>query len=170
MRQDGDEEKEEPDEAGRDYHDDDENIPAPSALQEIQSFVRDTNASDEFEAEKVKILALLRAMRDEINQPASKGAKTRDITDIFVDRFNFFLDRLTELFPSRDFSETFTRLHKEDCSIEKLRLELSLLISYIQNDIMDIIEESARLKEKNKWLQNRIRDVELKVAHIQAIR
>ena len=170
MRQKEHDADEEEEEAGPNLEEPDENTPVPSALQEIQSFVHNTNASDEFEAEKVKILALLKAMREEINQPYSKGTKMRDFTDIFVDRYNFFLDRLTELFPGRDFSDTFVRLRKGETSLEKIRLEMSLLISYIQNDIMDIIEEAARLKDKNKWLQNKIREMELRVAGIQAIR
>jgi hypothetical protein len=126
--------------------------------------------SRSLEAEKVKLLALLKAIRDEMNQPVLKGLKVRDFANIFVDRYNFFYDMAAELFPSSDFGNVFTRLEKGDTSLEKIRMEITLLIAYIQNDIMDIIEQAERLKQKNKWLQDRLREMEIKVAGIQAIK
>ena len=122
------------------------------------------------EAQKVKLLALLKAIRDEMDQPVLKGLKVRDFAIIFVDRYNFFYDLSAELFPGSDFGSIFTRLQKEDTSLEKIRMEITLLIAYIQNDIMDIIEQAERLKQKNKWLQDRLREMEIKVAGIQAIK
>jgi len=122
------------------------------------------------EAEKVKLLALLKAIREEMNQPVLKGLKVRDFANIFVDRYNFFYDLASEFFPGSDFGHIFTRLEEGDTSLEKIRMEITLLIAYIQNDIMDIIEQSERLQQKNKWLQDRLREMEIKIAGIQAIK
>jgi hypothetical protein len=122
------------------------------------------------EAEKVKLLALLKAVREEMDKPVLKGMKVRDFADIFVDRYNFFHERVGALFPSTDFNDIFVKLSKGGTSLEKIRMEISLLIAYIQNDIMDIIEQAERLKQKNKWLRDRLREFEIKIAGIQAIK
>jgi hypothetical protein len=136
----------------------------------ISPYIREETKTVHNEAEKVKMLALLKAIRDEMNQPLIKGMKVRDFADIFVDRYNFFHERVSELFPKAEFNEIFIRLEKGTTSLEKIRLEITLLIAYIQNDIMDIIEQSERLKQKNQWLQDRLREFEIKIAGIQAIK
>jgi hypothetical protein len=136
----------------------------------IESYVRDQFFENKQEAEKVKLLALLKAMREEMNTPYIKGMKVREFADIFVERYNSFYRRTSQLFPESDFCVTFSEFEKGATSLEKIRLEITLLIAYIQNDIMDIIEESQRVKEKNKWLSERLREMELRVAGIQAIK
>lgn len=136
----------------------------------LTSFVRTSHDDPINEAEKVKMLALLKALREEMNQPVIKGLKVRDFSDIFVERYNFFLDRASKLFPKSDFGEIFQKMDAATTSLEKIRLEISMMIAYVQNDIMDIIEQSERLKEKNKWLQDRLREFEIKIAGIQAIK
>lgn len=137
----------------------------------LKPFIRTEEAiSNKNEAEKVKLLALLKGIRDEMNQMNKKGEKAREQADMFIERYNFFLGRAATLFPKTDFTEIFLPLQHGAASIEKIRLELTMMIAYIQNDIMDIIEQSQRLREKNKWLQERIREFELKIAGIQAIK
>jgi hypothetical protein len=136
----------------------------------LKPFVREEPPTRLGEAEKVKLLALLKGIRDEMNQPLKKGVKAREQADMFIERYNFFLERTARHFPGTDFTEIFIPLEPGAATIEKIRLELTMLIAYIQNDIMDIIEQSQRLKEKNKWLQERIREFEIKIAGIQSIK
>jgi|GEM_PF-5077943 len=144
-------------------------IPAVHA-EVLKPFVREESSTRQGEAEKVKLLALLKGIRDEMNQPLKNGEMEREHIDMFIERYNFFLKRTSKLFPSTDFTEIFVPLEPGAATIEKLRLELTMMIAYIQNDIMDLIEQTQRLKEKNKWLQERIREFELKIAGIQSIK
>lgn len=136
----------------------------------LRPFVREEKSARHGEAEKVKILALLKGIRDELNQPLKKGEMEREHVEMFVERYNFFLARTSKLFPGTDFTEIFLPLGPTVTSMEKLRLELTMMIAYIQNDIMDLIEQTQRLKEKNKWLQERINEFEVKIAGIQSIK
>jgi hypothetical protein len=142
----------------------------PGHNEVLKPFVREEATTRQGEAEKVKLLALLKGIRDEMNQPMKKGKMEREQTDMFIERYNFFLKRTSTLFPGTDFTEIFVPLEAGAASKEKIRLELTMMIAYIQNDIMDLIEQTQRLKEKNKWLQERISEFELKIAGIQSIK
>jgi hypothetical protein len=142
----------------------------PGHTEVMRPFIREEASARKGEAEKVKLLALLKGIREEMNQPLKKGKMQREQTDMFIERYNFFLVRTSMLFPDTDFTEIFVPLETGAASIEKIRLELTMMIAYIQNDIMDLIEQTQRLKEKNKWLQDRIREFELKIAGIQSIK